>query len=459
MLHYLKVIILTFLLSIVVYGQNQDLNVGKNSLQYSPFPSFTSNTIASWVSLPNSPSAVSRSCCALVNINGADYLYQFGGGNTSGELRRVSRLNLTNNNWQNNVSTMPNMISSGTAVAMRGDSMIYVFGGNSTILGKTLRYNVYTNTWTAMADMPTKVTDALVLKYNESLILVIGGGDGYFGSTAFITNKVQVYNINTNSYTTVNNFPINCAMQGGGLYRDTVISVGGYTDGGNATANCYKGIINPSNLNITWTPIPSYPTGPILRMASHIAVKNEGLGVLCTGGAINGSTPTAQSYFWNFCTQQWQNSIPDISLARSNFKATGRDNVIYMAAGYTNVGVGNTEELTFTYIDGPCTNLTGLNNNGIPSEFTLKQNYPNPFNPSTMISFSLPQTGIVKVIITDISGKELNVIGAKQYSAGIHEIAFNGSNLASGIYFYKVEFSDNSGNLLNSGTKKMVLIK
>lgn len=455
MVNSIKIVVLILLLSIVVFAQNQDYDIERFLGISSPNPSFSSFTSASWVNLPSTPNAVSRSFCAIVTISGVNYLYQFGGGNSNNELRRVARLNLSNNTWTNNVSTMAYSISSGTAVPMRGDSVIYVFGGNNNTLGKTLRYNVYTNSWQTMADMPTKVTDALVVKYSESLIFIIGGGDGYFGSNAFRTNKVQVYNINTNSYTVVNNYPINCAMHGGGIYRDTIISVGGYTNGGNATANCYKGVINPSTLNVTWTQIASYPAGAILRLASFVAVKDAGIGILCTGGAVNGSTPTSSSYLWNFCTQSWQNNIPPNSLARSNFKAAGKGNEIFVVAGYTNNGVGNCEKISFTYIDGPCTNLTGnnTNNNTVPDNFILNQNYPNPFNPSTVISFGLPKSSVVKITINDLSGKLIDEIVNKDFSAGNHKVEYRADNLSSGIYFYKIitpEFT---------ASKKMVLIK
>jgi len=450
----IQALIIIMLFSFIVSAQEQDRETSRNFPLNSPNPSYSSYTIANWVSLPNTPNAVSRSCCVLVRINGVDYLYQFGGGNTSSELRRVARLNLSNNTWTNNVTTMAFQISSGTAIAMNGDSLIYVFGGNNPTLGKTLRYNVYTNSWTTMADMPTKVTDALVVKYNSSLIYVIGGGDGYFGTTAFTTNKVQVYDIYTNNYYVVNNYPINCAMNGGGIYNDTIISIGGYTNGGNATSNCYKGIINPSMLNVTWTAIPSYPAGSIARLASYVAEKDQGVGIFCTGGAINGSTPTAQSFFWNFCTQSWQNSVPNNSLARYNFKATGKGNVIYVVAGYTNTNVGICEKITFNYIDGPCTNFTGINNNtNSPVDFYLGQNYPNPFNPVTKILFGLPKSVRVKITVSDISGKELEILTDKEYSAGTHEIQFNGSNYSSGIYLYQIKTNN------YNAVKKMVLVK
>jgi N-acetylneuraminic acid mutarotase len=456
----LKFIFSISLFPLLAFSQGQDYGFVNNAGESIINPPYSSNSIASWSGLPNSPNAISRSCCALVTINGTDYLYQFGGGNSPAELTRVARLNLGNNSWSNNVSVMPLQISSGTAIAMKGDSVIYVFGGNSPILGRTLRYNVYTNSWSVMATMPYAVTDAFVVKYNNFLIYVIGGGDGYFGAAAMRSNKVQVYNINTNAYTVINNYPINCAMLGGGIYRDTIIAVGGYTDGGNSTANCYKGVINPSTFYITWTGMQSYPLGPILRLASFVVVKDEGVGIACTGGAVNGSSPTSQTFLWNFCTQTWQ-TMPNNIQGRSNFKATGRgDNTLYTVAGYTTVGVGTTEKLTFTYIDGPCSNMVGLGNSNysIPKDYILEQNYPNPFNPSTVISFGLPKASNVKLTVFDPSGKELTLLTDKEYSAGRHSIEFNAGDFSSGVYFYKIEARE-SGSILYSAVKKMVLIK
>jgi flagellar hook assembly protein FlgD len=85
-------------------------------------------------------------------------------------------------------------------------------------------------------------------------------------------------------------------------------------------------------------------------------------------------------------------------------------------------------------------------------DFILHQNYPNPFNPVTTIKFDLPKEGIVKFKIYDILGKEVYSLNEIR-QAGYHNITFNGSNLSSGIYFYKIEYS----NLVQ--TKRLVLIK
>ena len=453
----LKYLMLLFL-STSVFSQNPDFDEDfVTTGGYNP-PQSPYLVSGYWSSLSSSPMAVSRSCCAFVEINGVPYLYQFGGGNSSSEMRRVARLNLSTNTWQNNVSTMPTQISAGTAVTMN-DGSIYVFGGNLSpgTLGKTLKYNPSNNTWETKANMMTAITDALVIKYDESRIIIVGGGDGYFGASAMMTNKVQVYNTVYNYYSYTTNFPIPCAMLGGGIYRDTIITVGGYTSGGNATANCYKGVINPSTLSINWQPISSYPGGSITRVASFTAVRNTGVGILCSGGAIGGSVATSQTHFWNFCTQQWMPSLPSNTMARTNYKASGHTNgfLIYAAGGYTNTGVGTTEFITMTQIDGPCQNMVGVgnNNNSLPEKFELKQNYPNPFNPQTKITFSLPEGGLVKITVRDISGREVFEITNKLYNAGTHSIEFSGSELSSGVYFYTI----NAGSFKD--TKKMLLVK
>jgi hypothetical protein len=447
-----------FLTAGLVLAQNQDIDENSSVGGYYEPQGSPYMVSGFWNSLPNSPNGLSRSCCAYVEIAGIPYIYQFGGGNTSTEMKRVARLNLNTNTWQNNYSTMPSQISAGTAIVVNGGNEIFVFGGNNSpgTLGKTLKYSVNSNSWQAMADMPTKITDALVVKYSETKIFIIGGGDGYFGSSALKTNKVQVYDVISNSYSYSTNYPINCAMLGGGLYRDTIISVGGYSNGGNAVSNCYKGVINPNTLQVTWTSIAPYPAGTICRMASYVAVKNTGVGILCTGGALGGSTPTAQTHFWNFCTQSWMAGLPENGQARSNYKACGKGfDVIYTVAGFTNTGTGKSEFITMNYIDGPCMNMVGnpVNSGSIPLAFELKQNYPNPFNPDTKISFALPETGRILLAVTNSQGEKISVVAEGIYTAGYHNLTFKAENLSSGVYFY---------TLYASGfreTKKMLLIK
>jgi hypothetical protein len=88
-----------------------------------------------------------------------------------------------------------------------------------------------------------------------------------------------------------------------------------------------------------------------------------------------------------------------------------------------------------------------------PTEFTLQQNYPNPFNPSTQIKFSVPQTSKVKLIVTDILGKEVAVLVNDNLNAGNYSANFNASNISSGVYFYTL-ITDNFKQ-----SRKMILMK
>ncbi len=93
----------------------------------------------------------------------------------------------------------------------------------------------------------------------------------------------------------------------------------------------------------------------------------------------------------------------------------------------------------------------------VPKKFTLSQNYPNPFNPTTRINYEIPENGYVTVSLINIEGKELVTLVNEFQNGGYQGIDFNGSNLSSGIYYYKIDYT-NSGNRV-SKIKKMMLIK
>lgn len=88
-----------------------------------------------------------------------------------------------------------------------------------------------------------------------------------------------------------------------------------------------------------------------------------------------------------------------------------------------------------------------------PSKIVLNQNYPNPFNPSTKISYSLPVATEVRLTIFNSLGQVVEVIDSGFKKQGIHTVNWNGSNSASGLYFYQLE----TASFLS--TKKLMLIK
>ena len=121
------------------------------------------------------------------------------------------------------------------------------------------------------------------------------------------------------------------------------------------------------------------------------------------------------------------------------------------------------------------------NNNLTPTQFSLSQNYPNPFNPSTTIKYSIPQSTVilskaknlqdfssqspqvngapqndnvnVELIVYDILGRKVKTLVNQKQLPGNYEVEFNASKLASGMYFYRLNVSD------NVAVRKMMLLK
>jgi len=97
--------------------------------------------------------------------------------------------------------------------------------------------------------------------------------------------------------------------------------------------------------------------------------------------------------------------------------------------------------------------ISNKQENLVPTAFSLSQNYPNPFNPVTTIKYALPNDVKVVVKIYDILGREVKVLVNELQKAGYYDTKFDGSNFASGVYFYRIE----AGDFVLA--KKMVLIK
>ncbi|MGB3198896.1 MAG: T9SS type A sorting domain-containing protein, partial [Saprospiraceae bacterium] len=104
---------------------------------------------------------------------------------------------------------------------------------------------------------------------------------------------------------------------------------------------------------------------------------------------------------------------------------------------------------------GGCDLTTGISNLNleIPNEYSLSQNYPNPFNPATKINFSIPVNGLVTLKIYNVLGKEVMTLINEHKPAGNYGAEFNGANLSSGIYFFRME----TGEFVD--VKRMMLIK
>jgi photosystem II stability/assembly factor-like uncharacterized protein len=127
------------------------------------------------------------------------------------------------------------------------------------------------------------------------------------------------------------------------------------------------------------------------------------------------------------------------------------NNVIY---GYAVATDGQVIKLADSILIILITGQHGLANQ-LPSEYALGQNYPNPFNPVTIIEYSVPENNVnVKITVFDLLGREIETLVDEVKRAGNYKISFDGSKLASGMYFYRMEAGSDF-----SEVKKMILVK
>jgi len=89
----------------------------------------------------------------------------------------------------------------------------------------------------------------------------------------------------------------------------------------------------------------------------------------------------------------------------------------------------------------------------LPESFGLSQNYPNPFNPTTKINYKLKVAGYTRLIVYDVLGHEMSTLVNTKQAPGTYQVEFDGSNFASGVYFYKLVTDD------FTDVKRMMLLK
>lgn len=149
-----------------------------------------------------------------------------------------------------------------------------------------------------------------------------------------------------------------------------------------------------------------------------------------------------------------------------NEAITSSENISSSFTGYGNKSVLTTAHSTTNYVFATRNNekaklwvynasKSGVSNEELanPHQFSLSQNYPNPFNPTTNIRFTLQQAGTVSLKVFNMLGQEVATLVNGRIGAGVQTVEFDASNLASGVYLYRLQ----AGNKIQ--TNKMLLIK
>lgn len=246
--------------------------------------------------------------------------------------------------------------------------------------------------------------------------------------------------------------------------------------------------LNPANGINTWTDIS--PTGNNTAYVRRIVIdpsNQQNIYVCYSGYNNNGLTPTKHVWYSSNQGTTWSDisgNLPDVPvhslLVDNNIPTTlyiGTETGIYQSTNRGSSWTAATsgmpafapvDELVYqkgtnyifafthgrsafmTTLPTPVELEAGANN---PVSFELSQNYPNPFNPSTLIKYSIPTDGNVKVSVYNLKGELIRTLVNQYQKSGYYNVKFDGSGLSSGIYFYEVE-----AGILNQ-VKKMVLLK
>ena len=173
---------------------------------------------------------------------------------------------------------------------------------------------------------------------------------------------------------------------------------------------------------------------------------------LSNGQLVNSLRETLTYDVQGNLTSLWHYSWIDLSWTPADLQ--NGDGSSYAFVVTDSAGNYNTYQgynFTFTYktiVTGDASPIADL-----PATYSLWQNYPNPFNPSSTIKFELPRTSLVDLSVFDILGRRVSVLVNDRRDAGVYEVKFDGSNLASAVYFYRLQARD------FTQTKRLLLLK
>jgi len=186
--------------------------------------------------------------------------------------------------------------------------------------------------------------------------------------------------------------------------------------------------------------------GDVARMIFYMAVRYEGQNGDPDLELYNGvnSSPNKEPLHGNLSVLiKWNRQDPPDAFERR------RNEIVYQYQNNRNPFIDNPEFIDLIWNAGSFQSIAA----DVVEKSFLGQNYPNPFNPVTQIIFGIAKEGKVKVEVYNILGQKIKTIVNKELSAGKHKFEFDGSNMASGVYFYVLQ-TDGTRQI-----KKMVLTK
>jgi len=129
------------------------------------------------------------------------------------------------------------------------------------------------------------------------------------------------------------------------------------------------------------------------------------------------------------------------------------DGTVSQSVAGSSSNTSDINDIGFWYLQSNAVTGVRSQSDVIPEKFLLFQNYPNPFNPSTTINYQLHTNSYVTLKVYDILGREVVTIVNEKENTGSYSVKFDGSQFASGVYFYRLT----AGSFVS--VKKLTLLK
>jgi hypothetical protein len=135
----------------------------------------------------------------------------------------------------------------------------------------------------------------------------------------------------------------------------------------------------------------------------------------------------------------------------------------FFTSGLNTYGWGVKDNGNIVFYFGTITGVKEITSE-VPTEYALQQNYPNPFNPSTTIRYALPEAARVNLSVYNMLGQRVAELTNQVESAGFYNVVWDGRNaagsqVATGVYFYRIEATPVSGGAPFTSLKKALLLK
>lgn len=349
--------------------------------------------------------------------------------------------------WTARYNGPDNLSDLATSIAVDKNGNVYVTGSSATETSPVTKYDCATikysssgvQQWVTRYDGPASGTDVAISLKVDALgnVFFTGYSEGIGSSSDYLTVKYNTSGFQ--QWVTRYNGPVNGQDGGSAIAIDGAGNV--YVTGTSRNADYdyvtikyqdtplpvkmayFNSIVLDNNAVLSWGTVSEINNAGF-RIERKSTVENKWV----EAGFINGNGTTSEEKHYKFEDKKLAAGVYKYRLKQIDYN-------------------GNYE---YHYLQNDETI-------GTPKVFEVSQNYPNPSNPKTKIDFQIPIDGNISLRVYDISGKEIAVLVDGFKTADFYSVEFDGSDLGSGIYFYRIIAKGLDGFF--SKTMKMVLVK